>query len=147
MEAQRRYVSFVFDGLGEGHRKDFHEGASDKRVLGDDRFLEQISGFSVDALIARPSLDDIITVVCQNYRLDYADLKTTSQKRQLAEARAMVAWLAKTFKGATLTEVGLYFHRDVGTMSSTLRRLVQRSAAVSEFKERMAKLEERLKET
>jgi chromosomal replication initiation ATPase DnaA len=70
-----------------------------------------------------------------------------SQGRQLAEARAMVAWLAKTFESATLTEVGRCFHRDVGTMSSALRRSVQRAAGVSELEERMEELQVKLRET
>jgi len=145
MEAKRRYATFVFEGLGEGYRKDFHQGENDKRVLGDDRFLEQISGVVVDAPGSRPTLDDIVAVVCQNYGLEKADLIHPSQTRQLAEARAMVAWLAKAFENATLTEVGLCFHRDVGTMSSGLRRLVQRAARASELKEGMEKLQGELR--
>lgn len=147
LEAQRRYASFVFDGLGEGYRKDFHQGASDKRVLGDDRFLEQLSRIAVDVPVLRPALDDIVALVCQTYGVEKADLINPSQKRQFAEARAMVAWLAKTFGSATLTEVGHCFHRDVGTMSSALRRLVQRAADVSELKERMEELQVKLRET
>jgi putative transposase len=146
-EAQRQYASFVFDGLGEGYRQDFHQGASDKRVLGDDRFLEQISGIAVDSPVSRPTLDVIVALVCQKYGVEKADLINPSQGRQLAEARAMVAWLAKTFESATLTEVGRCFHRDVGTMSSALRRLVQRAAGVSELKERMEELQVKLRET
>ncbi len=147
LEAQRRYISFVFDGLDEGYRKDFHQGDSDKRVLGDDRFLEQISGEFVDTPTSRPTLNDIIVVVCQNYGLIKAELNTPSQKRILAEARAMIAWLAKIFVSATLTEVGRCFNRDVGTMSSAVRRLTQRAEGFSELKERMEILQMDLKKT
>jgi len=145
-EAQQHYASFVFDGLGEGYRKDFHHGASDKRVLGDDRFLEQVSLVSADSPILRPTLDDIVATVCQDYGFDKADLISTSQNRRFAEARAVVGWLAKTFESATLTEVGVSFNRDVGTMSSALRRLVQRSAGDRVLKAGMEKLQGELKE-
>lgn len=144
-EAQRRYAAFVFDGLSEGYRKDFHQGTSDNRVLGDDHFLEQISRVVIDTPSPRPTLDAIVEAVCQNYGLDKTDLENLSQKRRLAEARAMVAWLAKAYGSATLTEVGRYFHRDVGTMSSALRRLVQRAEGVPELKEKMEKLQAGLK--
>lgn len=146
-EAQRRYASFVFDGLDEGYRRDFHQGTSDKRVLGDDRFLEQLSGIADDVPTPRPTLEDIAVIVCRNYGIEKGDLKNPSQNRKLAEARAMTAWLARVFESATLTEVGLSFHRDVGTMSSALIRLVRRAEGVSELKERMEKLHVELKQT
>jgi hypothetical protein len=57
----------------------------------------------------------------------------------------MVAWLAKAFENATLTEVGLWFRRDVGTMSAGLRRIVQRAARASEIKEGTGKLQGELR--
>jgi putative transposase len=145
VDARRIYASFVFDGLGEGHRNDFHKGASDGRVLGDDRFLEQIAGSAGESPKSKPSLKEIVALVCQHYAIEKAALVNPSQRRQLAEARAMVAWLAKRFESATLTQVGCCFNRDVGTMSSALRRLVQRAERVSELKREMEKLQMELR--
>jgi len=40
--ARAGYASFLFDGLGEGHRPEFHgKGETDSRLLGDDHFLEK----------------------------------------------------------------------------------------------------------
>jgi putative transposase len=143
--AQRLYSSFVFDGLAEGHRRDFHKGVGDRRVLGDDLFLEQIAENAGDLPKSKPTLDEIIILVCQNYGVEKADLVNPSQRRHLAEARAMVAWLAKSFESATLTEVGRCLNRDVGTMSSALRRLVQRAEEVSELKEEMEKFQGKMR--
>jgi REP element-mobilizing transposase RayT len=145
VEARRIFASFVFDGLGEGHRKDFHKGGSDERVLGDDRFLEQIAGSAVDPPKSKHTLNEIVALVCRHYGIEKAALINPSQRRQLAEARAMVAWLAKSFESATLTQVGLCFNRDGGTMSSALRRLVQRTARDPELMEEMEKMQVELR--
>lgn len=140
-EAQRRYPAFVLEGTDEGYRKDFHLGKIDRRVLGDDRFLEQIAGEMINPRLRSPTLDDIIAVVCQSYEVAPEDLASPSQQRRLAEPRAMIAWMARTTKAATLTNVGSRLNRDVGTMSSALRRLEQKADINPSITERMESLQ------
>jgi REP element-mobilizing transposase RayT len=139
-EAQQRYAAFVQDGLGEGYRKDLHQGNFDRRVLGDERFLERVA--DTEEMLPSQLLDlaDIIACVCRNYGVEVAELKSASQQRHISEARAMIAWLARTLSRATLTDVGKEINRDVGTMSSALRRLEQRAGKNSEIRERMENL-------
>jgi REP element-mobilizing transposase RayT len=146
MEARRRYANFVLDGLDEGHRKDFHQGAIDRRVLGDDRFLEQIADAKMKRCCDRPTLEQVVAVVCRSYEVNESDLAGASQQRRLTEARAMIAWLARDAEAASLTEVGKRCNRDVGTMSSALRRLEQRAEEKPVVRERMDRLKVELKE-
>jgi REP element-mobilizing transposase RayT len=143
-EARRRYAHFVLDGLDEGYRKDFHQGAIDRRVLGDDRFLEQIADATVRSRSVRPTLEPVVAVVCRNYHVDEGGLAGASQQRRLTEARAMIAWLARETQAASLTEVGKRCHRDVGTMSSALRRLEQRARDDVGIRERWTRLKAEL---
>jgi REP element-mobilizing transposase RayT len=139
-EAQQRYSAFVQDGLGEGYRKDLHQGNIDRRVLVDDCFLERVADSVATLPYQLLDLADIVACVCRNYGVEVAELKSASQQRHISEARAMIAWLARALSGATLTDVGMEINRDVGTMSSALRRLKQRAGINSEIRERMENL-------
>jgi hypothetical protein len=139
-EARRQYTNFTMDGLDEGYRKDFHRGESDSRVLGDDRFLEQVADETKLPRAIRPKLEDIVSLVCRENSIVQDQLATAGQHRRLSESRALIGWLARSTDAATLTEVGERCNRDVGTMSSALRRLDQRALQDAALKFRMENL-------
>ena len=41
-QARQQYIEFVLDGIALGYQKEFHQGESDARVLGDDDFFEKV---------------------------------------------------------------------------------------------------------
>jgi putative transposase len=124
--ARRRYDAFVREGVGDGHREEFHSGLEDPRILGDDRFAERVLGENGDTGGGRTTLAAVIGVVCREYDLDEDKLSSPGRQRRVSEARAAVGLLAFELGCATLTEVGRRFNRDVGSMSSAVRRLTER---------------------
>jgi len=125
--ARRRYQRFVGEGLDEGHRGDFHVGAADTRVLGDDRFTrEALSGDDL-SLAAQVTLDRIVEVVCEEYGVPEEALAAGGQGRLETEARAAIAWLASELRCAPLVEVGRRISREGSSVSSSVRRLRQRA--------------------
>ncbi len=127
--ARERYRRFVNEGVEEGYREDFHRGVTDPRVLGDDVFMEDVLGSAAKNPVRPRELDEIIEAVCRSYDVAEEDLAAPGRRRDLAEARAVVAHLATSVGDASLTEVAARFGRDVATLSSGLRRLATRSRA------------------
>ena len=125
VKARTAYKRFVWDGLGEAHRPDFCGGGEDSRFLGDDSFVGKCLSWSGDKP-CRVTVRKIIDEVCHAYSIDEASLKTSSQQRVVSEARAVVGWLAREFGCATFTAVGKLVNRDVGSISSSVRRLSNR---------------------
>ncbi len=123
--AREAYQTFVLDGIAEKHRPEFYGGEEDLRILGGDTFMEKCLAGSGGRPL-RLTVKDIASAVCLAYNLDESMLKTKSQQRGISEARAMVGWLAYESGCLTLSEVGRYVNRDVGSMSSAVRRLSQR---------------------
>jgi hypothetical protein len=141
--ARSRYKTFVQQGMDEGHREDFHRGSQDPRVLGDDSFVNRVLSDNGTIPVQPPSLDAIVASVCQAYGLDETALCARTQQRVASEARATVGWLAVEFGSATLTEVGRRLRRDVGSMSSGVRRLTARA----HNSEKLARMLSHLKST
>ncbi len=123
--ARAAYRAFVLDGIKEKHRPEFYGGDEDLRVLGSDTFTEKCLAGSGGRPL-RLTVQEIISAVCLDYAIDESMLKTPSQQRTICEARAMVGWLAFDSGCVTLTEVGRYINRDVGSISSAVRRLAER---------------------
>jgi len=138
--ARRRYAKFVGDGIGEGHREDFHGGESDTRVLGDERFVERVLAKS--SACERPDLTlaDVEGKVVKVYGLKPAQLGVRGRQRKPAEARAVIASLAVKFDVATLTEVAHRYERDVATISEGVRRVQLRANSSSTFRAHYEKL-------
>ena len=141
--AQARYKSFIMDGLGEEHRPEFHGGQKDSRLLGDDHFLDKcLSG--VEMLPCHLTVQDIVDKVCLNYGIRADMLPDPSQQRTASEARAVAGWLARELGCCTLSDVGRLFNRDVGSISSAVRRLSERMQKDPELAERVAVLKAEL---
>lgn len=87
----------------------------------------------------------MLAAVCHAYRLKEAALCTPNQHRRIAEARAMVGWLAMQLGGATLTEVAKRLKRDVTSLSSAVRHLGERARNSQELQECMERLQSQWK--
>jgi putative transposase len=134
-KARIAYRAFVHDGLEEKHRPEFYGGGDDLRVLGNDAFIEKCLAGSCSRPL-RLTVRDIAAAVCLAYNIDVNELRAKSQRRIISEARAMVGWLAFDSSNVTLTEVGQYVNRDVGSISSAVRRLSERFRDRPELTER-----------
>ncbi|MCP4041100.1 MAG: hypothetical protein GY731_03960 [Gammaproteobacteria bacterium] len=125
--ARKRYARFVSDGIGEGRREEFHQGATDERILGDDRFMEHVSGRLEKEPVSPQNMKKIIKAVCRSYEVSEKELTAPGRRRDLAEARALIGHLVITVGEESLTEVARRFGRDVATLSTGVRRLTVRA--------------------
>ena len=138
--ARGRYERFVRDGLGEGRREDFYQGREDTRVIGDDRFVEQVLGQANEKSEWQLSLDHLVTTVCRVHKIEEAQLRRLSRNRRAAEVRAVIGYLAIETQCGTLTEVAHRFGRDVATASKGVHRFEQRARVSEATRERIARL-------
>ncbi|MDA8427684.1 MAG: transposase [Geobacteraceae bacterium] len=144
-KARAGYRAFVLDGLGEEHRPEFHGGGEDSRLLGDYSFVDScLSGSG--SMPVRITVQEIADKVCLAYKIDEARLKALSQQRVASEARAVVGWLTMELRCATLSEVARFVNRDVGTISSSVRRLSYRMQETPELADRVRSLKAALEE-
>lgn len=124
-KARAAYLAFVLDGLGEEHRPEFHGAAADSRLLGNDSFMDKcLSGSG--GMPQRLTPQQIIDKVCRTYDIELSVLQSKSQQRTVSEARAVAGWLARESVGATLSDIARLVNRDVGSISSSVRRLTDR---------------------
>ena len=93
------------------------------------------------------TVQEIAEKVCVLYGIIETELKSSSQCRNLSEARAMMGWLAQESGCVTLSKVGKSVNRDVGSISSAVRRLSDRRREVPELAERMRSLKKSLEMT
>jgi chromosomal replication initiation ATPase DnaA len=128
------------DGVGEEHRKEFHSGADDPRILGSDSFTE--AALSTDeGAVRRVTMDQIEKMILRLYRVGLDQLRSPFQQRQFAEARAMLAWAARRSGAGNLEQVARLVNRGAGSLSSAVRRLVDRAGENAEVKGRFAEVE------
>lgn len=144
--ARTAYMAFVFAGLGEDRRAEFHGTGVDSRLLGDDSFMDKClcdSGGMPSCLTAQ----QIIDKVCLAYCFDLSRLKAKSQQRNASEARAAAGWLAHESVSVTLSDVAWLVNRDVGTISSAVRRLSARILEEPELANKLRVLQTEIEKT
>jgi hypothetical protein len=142
-KARTAYKKFVTDGLGEEHRPEFHGGREDSRLLGDDMFVDKCLAV-IGEMPLRLTIQEIADKVCKEYKIGKSALRTQSQQRTASEARAVIGWLARELGCATLSEVGRLVNRDVGSISSAVRRLSIRMQEEAELAHQVRRIKAKL---
>jgi REP element-mobilizing transposase RayT len=142
--ARRRYAQFIHQGLQEGYRKEFHQGTAQGRLLGDDDFIANALKQARQPLPAAISPQMIIDAVCQQRNITAVALKSADRNRRLAEARALIAYLALETGAATLTNLGSLLNRDVATLSNGMRRFREKLAENTGLQQQTNRLEKQL---
>lgn len=96
-------------------------GATASRVIGTPEF---VSGLPRHARTYRSkiSLEQIIGAVTQALGVEREHVMSSSRRRDLALARALIAWFAIERRVATLTEVARRLNRDPSTLSVAISR-------------------------
>ena len=121
-EARKRYRQYVADGVALGKREELggnrkRAGASiegpdeetfDARILGSGGFIDELRGRQDlrPKLPLAARLDDIVVRSCQYFGIEQKDLRLQSRAARIAEARAVICYLAVRVAGHSGAEVG-----------------------------------------
>lgn len=143
--ARKLFDSFVLERAEEGHRGEFHgEGGIDGRVFGEDSFVETALRQAEAIPLKKPTLDDILKAVSDLYGLQETDLKGEGQGIRVSEARGMAAWAVREMSDTTLTALGKRVGRDVTSLSSAVKRLLDRAQRDGDLAGRMENMKKTL---
>jgi REP element-mobilizing transposase RayT len=96
-------------------------GPNDLRVIGDGEFLANLPRRS-RTYRSKITLEQIIYTVTCALSVEREHVLSTSRKRDLAMARALIAWFATERHVATLSEVARQLRRDPSTLSVAISR-------------------------
>ena len=144
--ARRHYERFILEGMGEGYRKEFHQGNTEGRLLGDESFIESIP-FQPEASLQPPlnfvELSQLSHWVCQCFEVSEEQLKEKQRRRDLTKIRVFIA-LFFTEGGGNLQQVAEYFRRDLSTLSRQLIALEEQIRNDSSLHEKLDDLRQYL---
>ncbi len=138
--ATELFKMFVHDGLGEGHRDDFHRGSFEGRALGDDTFIEQALRQANQKKEADISLHQVIKGVCSTYQLNTADLCSSGKAQPAAEARAVTAYLIRSAPPLSLSKLADFLNRDLSGLSQAALRIERRAATDESLRRKVQRL-------
>jgi REP element-mobilizing transposase RayT len=122
--SREKYTEFVLSALQMGHQDLFYGNDKDSRVLGNDRFIEQVTGKEIQT--GKISLERIIKIVCEQNKITEKELKEDGRNRKLSEYRGIICWLAKKNDISTLSKIGVRFNRDITTLSRMVNKIDKR---------------------
>ena len=120
--ARQRFAAFVESGLRDGHSEMFYGGQTDHRVVGNEDFLKQVIPENEMPVRAIP-LPDVVAYVCRCSGFSEEQLRAAGKGRQVAQLRALVAWLATRSRSCTLADVAAHFSRSPSTLSHLVANL------------------------
>ena len=122
-QARKSYYEFVLAGMGESRRTEFHTGSLEGRILGDDRFADEVLQKAEQLRYYPKSLEEIVETVCLHYNISLAELAAVGKTKPGAEVRTLLALLIRESPDHSLTELGMLLKRDVASLSQSARRL------------------------
>ena len=125
--ARRGFEEFIFDGMGQGYRPDFHgKGIKEERILGQDTFVSEVLKGLKEHMEEPIPVNELIDRVCEYYEVESSSLKSRKRGKRISEARALLALLARDTPSLSLAELGKLIKRDIATLSRAALRLEKR---------------------
>ena len=138
--ARKRYKKFLYEGLGERRRIEFHHGTAEGRILGNDRFLEATLEKANQKSAKSPDIESIIRQVCRHFKIQETDMVTAGKSRKTASARAILSWLVRESNTMKLTDLSRRLQRDVSGLSRAATLLAEKAEKDKDSREMMEKL-------
>lgn len=102
---------------------DFHSGTWEGRILGDDRFTDDILVKVNQKGKREYSLEEVIGAVCANYRITPEKLKAAGKVRPMTEARAITAAVVQMSPHLRLTDLAKLLGRDLSALVKAAQRV------------------------
>ncbi|MGH7800352.1 MAG: transposase [Thermodesulfobacteriota bacterium] len=121
--ARRKYEEFIFEGLDGVYRREFHYGSEEGRILGDDRFIEQVLGQVYMRLEKKYKVEDIIDLVCKKFKVKREELISLSRQRELSRVRGIIAFMVAEYGDGSLSEYARIVRRDLSTLSIAVNQI------------------------
>lgn len=135
-DAQRIYKKFIDLAQTEKHRKEFHSGTFEGRILGNDDFIERSLAKAEEKFSRKFSIDDLIMAVCGYYGLKQDELASRGRQRRLSHPRSVLAYLVRETEDLKLVDLGRKLGRSLTGLSQAAERLSRRlQTNVNLFKE------------
>ena len=131
------YRDFVLGGKDEVHRKEFHQGNSESRILGEDSFVEEALHRASQKFSRKTTLEHVLLKVCEEYDIELDELSSGSRQKRISEPRSVAALLVRNIDHISLMELSLVLKRDLSGLSQAASRLDKRMKKDRELTERI----------
>jgi putative transposase len=138
--ARKKYRQFVQEGYAGGRKEEFHKGTQEGRVLGSDKFFEEVLSLKGEKVDSRVTLDQILERVCRSYGVEMESLASAGRQRRPSEVRAMLSWVVRETGHLSLTELSKRLRRDLSSLSVAARRLEEKSKTDARLARKMKEL-------
>lgn len=138
--ARKKFREYIREGYGEGRKEEFHSGTKEGRILGSDRFFEEVLSLKGEKVGSEVTLDQILERVCHSYGIEVESLTSAGRQHRLSEVRAMISWIVRETRQLSLTELSQRLNRDISSLSVSARRLVEKSTLDSHLSKKMEEL-------
>ena len=124
--AARAFHRFVMESVGEGSREDLYD-VKLQTILGSDDFMEKLPVRSQEEKVRyQISLEEIVQVVGQRFKLREKDLRRPDRGRRAAEARHRIGYITRELTGSTYGSTARRFGREPISFSVGVRRVAER---------------------
>ncbi len=124
--AVQNYNKYVLHGIGKEPEFDFKSGDTDG-ILGTKEFIEDLSRQSRPNTNQKISLAELITGICDRYRVSEEELCMPGKNSLHSHARAVLAILARETEGISLEELARFLKRDASGIGKLAVRLERKS--------------------
>ena len=117
--ARALYQAFVEQPAEPEASMQLAANPKERRVLGSDRFLEQLR-LTRPQVQSAESLEALVRKICEEHAVTLEVLRSPGRERKLCQLRALIAARALEARVATLSDVARYLNRSVSTLSRAL---------------------------
>ncbi len=117
----------ILQALGAEIQDVWPEGQITNREIVDRRAVETILKQSRAKRTPELSVGDVLSAVCQTYKVELSEISSRSRKRHLSEARTIAAVIVKDIPQISLTDLSRALNVHISSLSHCTKRLKEKT--------------------
>jgi putative transposase len=129
--ARTSYMHFMGQTVGDDALDPLRYGlgSEEGRILGDEDFIRSVLRQNNEEILIKITIEDLVELVAEYHKILPWELVSASRARHLTKVRAVAALIGVDYCGYFLSDIALYFKRDISSMSrqvSEVRTLMKK---------------------
>ena len=138
------YSAYVLELESHSDLSELRKNFKDGQVLGDAEFFDSVRNSVVNQKVLPLPIEAIIKVVCEEFNIESADIKSDGKSHKASLARAFISFIATDVAKIPIVTLATKMNRDSSTISALLSRFNAKRKNSIDLQADIAKLKKKV---
>jgi hypothetical protein len=146
ISARKLYAEYVNKGIGKPLPQELYLGSHEGRILGDDKFIEEVLDKNQDKSAAgrQLSIHDLVNITADTLQVSVSALQSQAKRSKLAQARGIAALIVREHVQLSIKELADVLAKDPTALCRSATAVDEQSLFSEELRQAVERVRNRI---